>query len=73
MALYRRHLDEIVQNIGYIRRELPAQEVDDGVLSAITQMCNDFDSALYDVRKEVRTLEASLGCIQARSLSTPTW
>lgn len=60
LTLYR-CLDEIVGNIAYIGRELPALEMDDGARAAITRMCNDFDSALYDVRKEVRTLEDKLG------------
>jgi hypothetical protein len=56
-----RSLDEIGANIAYIRRELPALKMDDGLRAAVTGMCDDFDSALYDVLKEVRTLEDKLG------------
>lgn len=54
-------LDEMADNIVYIRRELPSLEMSDEIRAAMTGMCNDFDSALYDVRKEVRTLEDKLG------------
>lgn len=48
LSLYR-CLDEIAGNIAYIGRELPALEMDDGVRAAITRMCNDFDSALFEL------------------------
>ena len=60
LTLYR-SLDEIAANLAYIRRELPVLGTGDVVRAAITGMCDEFDSALYDVRKEVRTLEDKLG------------
>ena len=60
LTLYR-SLDEIAANLAYISRELPSLKMGDVVRSTITGMCNEFDSALYDVRKEVRTLEDKLG------------
>src|SRR5688572_13156973 len=60
LTLYR-SLDDIATNLAYISRELPALTMGEGVRTAITGMCKEFDSALYDVRKEVRTLEDKLG------------
>jgi hypothetical protein len=60
LTLYR-CLGEMAANLAYISRELPALEMEDGIRAAIIGMCDDFDSALYDVRKEVRTLEDKLG------------
>ena len=60
LTLYRSQ-DVITANIAYISRELPALVMGDGVRAAIAGMCNEFDSALYDVLKEIRTLEDKLG------------
>lgn len=60
LALHR-SLDEMEANLAYISRELPELEMPGRVRAAITGMCDHFNSALYDVRKEVRTLEDKLG------------
>ena len=60
LTLYR-SLDEMAANLAYIGRELPALTMGDEVRAAITGMCDEFGSALYDVRKEVRILEDKLG------------
>jgi len=59
-SLYRL-LEEISGQIAFIRRELPSLEMSKQIRPAISGMCEDFDSTLYDVRKEVRTLEDKLG------------
>ena len=60
LTLYR-SLNEIAANLAYISREQPTLAMSDVVRDAITGMCSEFDSAIYDVRKEVRTLEDKLG------------
>jgi hypothetical protein len=60
LTLYR-SLDEMAANLAYVRRELPALAMGDVLRAATKGMCDEFDSALYDVRKEVRTLEDKLG------------
>ncbi len=60
LKLYASHT-EMAANIVYIRRELQKLRMADDIRDEIVQMCDNFDSALYDVRKEVRTLEDKLG------------
>ena len=60
LTLYR-SLDEMAANLAYIGRELPALAMGEEVRVAVEGMCDEFESALYDVRKEVRTLEDKLG------------
>ena len=54
-------LSEMAANIGYIRRGLPTLQMSDDIRDDIVQTCEAFDSAFYDVRKEVRTHEDKLG------------
>lgn len=54
-------LREMAANLQYIRRESAHLEMPAALRTEISRGCEEFESALYDVRKEVRTLEDKLG------------
>jgi len=48
-------------NIDYIRNELPTLIIPQAEKLRIGQICEEFEGAVYDVRKEIRNLEDKLG------------
>ena len=54
-------LSDVSANIHYVEKALPTISIDDSERSQIVELCDEFHSALYDVRKEVRNLEDKLG------------
>ena len=54
------NLHVIVNNIAYVRQELPRLRLEDELRATLQGMCDEFDSALYDVRTEARALEEQL-------------
>ena len=52
---------EIAENINYIRNELPSLSISHTDQLRVDNLCEQFRSALYDVRKEIRNLEDKLG------------
>ena len=58
--LYQRN-HVIASNLAYILKELPTLSLPDELRNEILTMCQDFDSAVYDVKKEIRNLEDKLG------------
>jgi len=61
IARVYRLLGTITANIAFVRGEIPSLEMPGGLGTEITTLCDEFDSALYDIRKEVRVLEDKLG------------
>jgi hypothetical protein len=51
----------MAQNLTYIQEELSHWDISNTLKSEIVTVCQEFESALYDVRKEIRTLEDKLG------------
>jgi hypothetical protein len=54
-------LSEITENIRYISNEMPKLTIPQSERSRIENVCANFESAIYDVRKEIRNLEDKLG------------
>lgn len=54
-------LSDVSANIQYIQKALPTVSINATERSQIVDLCDEFNSALYDVRKEVRNLEDKLG------------
>ena len=54
-------LADISGNIHFIEKELPSLAISRSEQLQIADLCAEFESALYDVRKEVRNLEDKLG------------
>lgn len=55
------NLYEMSANIDFIQRELPRCHAPEEIARNISSVCHEFEGALHDVRKEVRTLEDKLG------------
>jgi hypothetical protein len=53
LVTIRRSLEEMAENIAFVRGELDSLPVAEDVRASIRTVCEEFDSALYDVRKEV--------------------
>ena len=54
-------LADIAANVNYIQDELPVCDLSDAERSHIGKTCEEFEGAIYDVRKEIRNLEDKLG------------
>ncbi len=52
---------EIAGNIANIRKELPSLTIPQAEKLRIGKVCEEFEGAVYDVRKEIRNLEDKLG------------
>ncbi len=52
---------DISENVSFINNELPSLNIPDFEELNISQACEEFNSAIYDVRKEIRNLEDKLG------------
>lgn len=61
IAKVYRLLGTIAKNIALVRGEIPSLAIPGGLGLEIATLCDEFDSALYDIRKEVRVLEDKLG------------
>ena len=52
---------EIGGNIDFVRDELPVLTIPEAEQLRIVEVCEGFEGALYEVRKEIRNLEDKLG------------
>lgn len=54
-------VSRMAQDLTHIQEELPHWDVSEALKREIVTVCQEFGSALYDIRKEIRTLEDKLG------------
>lgn len=54
-------VSEIGANLEYITKEIPALNVSQELRKQVADVCEEFRSCLYDVKKEIRNLEDKLG------------
>ena len=55
------NLADIEANVRFIAEQLPTLHVTESERSSIKALCGEFESAIHDVRTEIRNLEDKLG------------
>ena len=60
MLMIRGSVQEMEDNIAYIRKELPTLEMPDEIRAAVVGMCDGLDSTFNDTSREIVTLHGEL-------------